>query len=104
MPRKIAYNEVYLMDMIEMKTKYKRNIIRDIVEAYNEFLLIALDEIEIVRIKNVGTYRIKEYPERMRSMPKTQELRKYPARRVVTFTYDQGGAKLKKKPKSQLKK
>lgn len=94
-PRPKAYTEAHLMDMIEMKTKYKRKIIRDVLEAFHEFMPMALTEIGIVRILGFGTYRLKEYPEHTYSHPKTQVLTKAPARKVIKFTMDKGGKRTK---------
>ena len=74
-----------LIDRIADGTKYKRNDVRSIVQAFLECVITELGEGNRLEFRDFGVFEIRNRAPRMAQNPRTLERVPVPARRTVKF-------------------
>ncbi len=74
-----------LIDRIADETKYKRNDVRSIVQAFLDSVITELGEGNRLEFRDFGVFEIRERAPRMAQNPRTLERVPVPARRTVKF-------------------
>ncbi len=74
-----------LIDRIADETKYKRNDVRIIVQAFLDSVVTELGEGNRLEFRDFGVFEIRERAPRMAQNPRTLERVPVPARRTVKF-------------------
>ncbi|MBC8309590.1 MAG: integration host factor subunit beta [Phycisphaerales bacterium] len=74
-----------LIDRIADETKYKRNDVRSIVQAFLDGVITELGEGNRLEFRDFGVFEIRERAPRMAQNPRTLERVPVPARRTVKF-------------------
>lgn len=74
-----------LIDRIADGTKYKRNDVRSIVQAFLDSVITELGEGNRLEFRDFGVFEIRDRAPRMAQNPRTLERVPVPARRTVKF-------------------
>ena len=74
-----------LIDRIADGTKYKRNDVRSIVQAFLDSVITELGEVNRLEFRDFGVFEIRNRAPRMAQNPRTLERVPVPARRTVKF-------------------
>jgi|TARA_B100000959_G_C14992699_1_gene628692 integration host factor subunit beta len=74
-----------LIDRIADETKYKRNDVRSIVQAFLDGVITELGDGNRLEFRDFGVFEIRERAPRMAQNPRTLERVPVPARRTVKF-------------------
>jgi len=74
-----------LIDRIADETKYKRNDVRSIVQAFLDGVISELGDGNRLEFRDFGVFELRERAPRMAQNPRTLERVPVPARRTVKF-------------------
>ena len=77
-----------LIDRIADETKYKRNDVRAIVQAFLDTVITELGDGNRLEFRDFGVFELRERAPRMAQNPRTLERVPVPARRTVKFKVD----------------